>query len=83
MPPTAGETTTSIVAEALADLLGQRPAQALGARRILEHEHLLQEDRRVQARGQDEMAFEQGARGAKFVKHVVLSSCGDALRDAS
>ena len=58
-------------AERRARLLGQRPAQPLGARRILEDEHLLQEDRRMQAGRQDEMAFEQRAGGAELVKRLV------------
>ena len=57
--------------ERFAGLLRQRPAEALGARRILEHEHLLQKHRRVQPRRQDEMAGEQGAGGAKLVKRLI------------
>ena len=72
MPPSAGETTTSIVAERRARLGGQRAAQALGARRILKDEHLLQEDRRMQPGGQNEMALEQGARVAEFVEDFGL-----------
>ncbi len=58
-------------AEGFAGLLRQRPAKALGARRILEHEHLLQKHRRMQPRRQDEMAGEQGAGGAKLVKRLI------------
>jgi hypothetical protein len=59
------------------DLRGQGLAQALRARRILEDEHLLQEDGGVQARREDEMPFQQGAGGAELVEDVVL---GHGLR---
>jgi hypothetical protein len=54
----------------LAGFLGQRPAKAFGASRILEDEHLLQKHRRVQSGRQDEMASEQGPGGAKLVKRL-------------
>ncbi|MNN56761.1 hypothetical protein D3C81_1717110 [compost metagenome] len=52
------------------DLVGQSLAQALAAARVHEDQVLLQEDRAVQARGQDEMAFAQGAGVAEFVEDV-------------
>ena len=56
----------SILPNAAFALQRQRPAQLLGALRVLEDEHLLQEDRRAQAGGQDEMPLEQRAGGAEF-----------------
>ena len=53
-----------------ARLARQRAAQALGARRVLKDEHLLQEDRRAQSRGQDEMPLEKRAGGAEFVERL-------------
>ena len=38
---------------------------------ILEHEHLLQKDRRVQPRGQNEMAGHEGADSVKLVKRLI------------
>ncbi len=70
MPPTAGEATTSIWPKAARALRGERAAQAFGAGRILEDEHLLQEDRRTQARGENEVALEKRASGAKFVERL-------------
>ena len=54
------------LAECLARHRGQRPAELFRARRVLEDEHLLQEHRRAQARGQNEMALEQRAGGAEL-----------------
>ena len=62
-------------AERRARLLRQRAAQPLGARRILEDEHLLQKHRRVQAGGKDEMPLEQRAGGAEFVERLVCGQC--------
>jgi hypothetical protein len=45
------------------------PLAAVGAH---EHQVLLQEDRAVQAAGQHEVAFAQGAGGAEFVEDVVV-----------
>ena len=66
MPPTAGETTTSILPNAASRLARQRAAQPLGAGRVLEDEHLLQEHRRMQAGRENEMPLEQRAGGAEF-----------------
>src|SRR5690606_3624994 len=52
------------------DLVGQRLAQTLAAATVHEDQVLLQEDRAVQARGQDEMPFAQGARVAELVQDV-------------
>ena len=49
-------------AEGRARLLRERPAQALGAGGVLEHEHFLQEDRRMQPGREDEMALQQRRR---------------------
>ena len=56
----------SISPNAALRLERERAAQPLGARRVLEDEHLLQEDRRAQAGAEDEMPFEQRAGGAEF-----------------
>ena len=61
------------VAERRSRLRGQRAAQPRGARRILEHHHLLQKHRRMQPGGQDEMALQQGAGGAEFVEDFGLA----------
>src|SRR5690606_2757061 len=45
--------------------------QALGLVGMHEHARLLQEDRAAQARGQDEMAFEDGAGLAEDSQHFV------------
>ena len=71
MPPTAGEATTSIGPKASRALSASARQSRSVRRRILEHEHLLQEDRRMQARRQDEMAFQQSAGGAKLVKRLI------------
>src|SRR5208337_1686642 len=57
--------------ERLQRLLGERPAEPLGSGRILEHEHLLQEDRRMQAGRQDEVTLQQRAGGAELVKRLI------------
>ena len=68
MPPTAGETTRSIRPRpASRSLRGQRPAKPLGAIGIHEDARLLQEDGAAQAGAQDEMTFEDRARGAEDV----------------
>src|SRR3546814_5215134 len=55
----------------LADRLGQRAAQPFGARGILKHAHLLEENGRVQPRRQDEMPLEQRIRATELVEHFV------------
>src|SRR3546814_5035370 len=57
--------------ERLADRLGQRAAQPFGARGILKHAHLLEENGRVQPRRQDEMPLEQRIRATELVEHFV------------
>ena len=52
------------------DLLGERLAEALGALGELEDQVLLQEHRRMPARGQDEVAFAQGPGAAEFFEDV-------------
>ena len=59
------------LAEARLGLRRERPAKTLGALRVAEDEVLLQIERRAKAGGQNEMAFEQGPRGAKFVQHLI------------
>ena len=56
MPPERGRGDDVDRSERLARLHGERAAKAFGPGRILEHEHLLQEHRRVQPGRQDEMA---------------------------
>ena len=70
--PTAGETTTSILPNAARAFSASALHKPLGARRVHEHGVLLEEHRRVQAGGEDEMPLQQRAGGAEFVEHLVL-----------
>jgi hypothetical protein len=56
------------------DLLRQGLAQPLAAVGVHEDQVLLQEDRAVQAGGQHEMAFAQGAGGSELVEDVSKAS---------
>ena len=67
MPPSAGDSTTS--APSAADALGERGAAGLGLARVLQHQRALQVPGAVQAGGQPEVAFEQGADAAKEVEN--------------
>ena len=62
--------------ERAADLVGQRAANALASHRILEDAHLLQEDRRAQAGGKDEVPLQEGAGGAEFGEDFVVGHGG-------
>ena len=54
------------------DLLGQGLAQALAALGSHEHQVLLQEDRAVQAGGQNEVTFAEGTSSSKFVENIII-----------
>ena len=72
-PPIAGETTASIcVAKLGREFRGERRGEPLGARRVHQHPRALQVARAAQARGQDEMAFEQRVGGAEFGQDLVV-----------
>ena len=57
--------------KAARDLLGQRPAQPLGAHRVLKTNIFCRKIGAAQARRQDEMALEQRAGGAEFGEDLV------------
>ena len=68
MPPSAGDITTS--GSSARTAIGQGGAQGLGLARVLQHQRALQIARAVQARGQPEMSFEEGADAAKQVEDL-------------
>ena len=51
-------------------LVSKRLAETFGADRVLEDEHLLQEDGATQARGEDEMTLQQRTGIAEFLQHL-------------
>ena len=61
-----------VVADLLRELRGERAGEALGPRRVHQHARALQVARAPQARGQDEMAFEQRVGGAEFGEDFVV-----------
>ena len=48
--------------------IGQRPAERLGVRRMLEHERALEIAAAVQARREAEVPFQKGAGGAEEIE---------------
>src|SRR5690606_8866289 len=71
-----GHVTKTVVT----DFPGQRPAELFGLVRVLKDLGLLQEYRRAQARGEDEMTFQHGAAFAEYCQHFVLSHHANSCR---
>ena len=67
-----GHDRLDALAELGRKLVGERPRQALGPRRVHQHPRALQVERAAKARGKDEMAFEQRVRGAELGKDLVV-----------
>ena len=74
MPPRAGDSTT--VAAERGDHGAERRADRAGVGGVLEHQRALEVLGAVQARGEAEMTFEQGAGAPEKGEDVVLSHGG-------
>ena len=68
-----GDHRVHILAHLLWELFGQRSRQPLGAGRVHQHARALEIARASQARGQDEVPFEQCVRRAEFREDLIVA----------
>ncbi len=67
-----GDHRLQSAAEGGVDLVGERAGETLGARRVHQHPRALQVARRAEARGEDEVAFEQRFGSPEFGQNILF-----------